>query len=326
MQKIYIIIVNYHGGADTLECLESLLKSSYENFQVFVADNSGKNDDFEQFRLWSKNIPSIAFFTEKEFNGLPSSLSQKIIFIKAEKNNGFAAANNITLKYLQKQSDFVYLWLLNNDTVVPADFLEKILEKLKTTGEKYGIFGNALCYYDNPQILQCAGIRCSKWLAHTFPVYENTEYAQVFSLLKDKPLHGLSPVGASMFIKKECFEDVGLLAEDYFLYFEEWDYTIRAEKKNWKSLIFGDVFIYHKFAMSIDKGNKKGADKTLFSDYYLTKNKKVFANKNLKYYYLPTVYLSYIPIILNRIKRRQWSRVVMVVRIILGLKANLNEK
>jgi GT2 family glycosyltransferase len=335
--KFKIIIVNYNGVLDTLECLESLLKSSYQDFQIFVVDNSINESDFDVSKQWStnsfieiktnfptiiyplfeKDSSDISFFLEDDF-ALQSNLNHKIIFIKANENKGFSAANNIVLKYLQKQEEFHFLWLLNNDTVVPLDFLETINEKLKNISPGVGIIGNALCYYDNPKVLQCLANKCNKWLAHTFPVYEGALYEEVLMKINNKPLEYFSPVGASMFIKYECFKEVGLLEEEYFLYFEEWDYTIRSKKKSWKSIIFADVFIYHKHGTTIDEGNKDRATKTIFSDYFLLKNKLVFARKNLQFYYFPTIYLSYIPVILNRLKRKQWKRIIMVLKIIWG--------
>lgn len=333
-----IIIVNYHGCSDTLECLESLLKSTQQNFQLFIVDNSLDNVDFEMFIKWSHNIPlnintkfpelvfpttdksinDILFIKEEEIDHL-KLIKQKIIFVKAKENKGFSAANNIALKYLKEQDTFDYIWLLNNDTVVPIDFLQNISDKLNKSSKNIGIIGNSLCYYNYPEKLQCVANKYSNWLAHTFPLYECMNYSDI----PKKELYNLIPIGASMFIKKECFKEVGLLEEDYFLYFEEWDYTCRAKKKSWKSIIFTDIYIYHKHGTTIDKGNNEGRRKTLFSDYYLLINKIVFAKKNLKFYHLPTIYLSFAPIIINRIRRRQWDRVIMIFKIIFGLKFDL---
>ncbi len=333
-----IIIVNYNRYPDTIECLESILKSSYQNFQLFIVDNSLKNEDYEMFKKWSQNIPipiqtkfpnivfpfsyksskDILFLKEEEIE-YKNSINQKIIFIRSAINKGFSAANNVVLKYLKNQDKFDYIWLLNNDTVVPTNFLYDITGKLSILKNKVGIIGNSLCYYDFCDKLQCVANEYNNWLAHTFPVYAGLLYSEI----SKEDIYDLIPIGASMFIKKECFDKVGLLEEDYFLYFEEWDYTSRAKKKSWESVIFTGVYIYHKHGTTIDKGNKEGKTKTIFSDYYLLKNKIVFAKKNLKFYHLPTVYLSFIPIIINRIKRNQWDRVIMVFKIIFGIQINL---
>ncbi|QII72211.1 glycosyltransferase family 2 protein [Apibacter sp. B2966] len=333
-----IIIVNYNGCSDTIECLESLLKSTIQNFQLFIVDNSLKFDDFEMFKKWGQNIsmkietkfPELVFpisekssqdllyLNEEELYEL-KDIEQKIVFIKAKENKGFSAANNIVLKYLKKQDKFDYIWLLNNDTVVPVDFLHNISEKFKTMQNTIGIIGNSLCYYNQPEILQCTANKYNDWLAHTFPLYECMNYSDI----PKKAIYNLIPIGASMFIKKECFMEVGFLEEDYFLYFEEWDYTSRAKKKDWKSIIFTDLYIFHKHGTTIDNGNNEGKSKTLFSDYYLLINKLVFAKKNLKWYHLPSVYLSFVPILINRIRRGQWDRIMMIFKIILGLKYNV---
>ena len=327
-----ISIVNHNRYSDTLECLESILKSTEQNFQLFVVDNSTREKDYEMFKKWSLNVPlnlntkfpdlvypishknnnDILFINEEEIE-IKKVIEQKIVFIKAKENKGFSAANNIVLKFLKKQDKYDYIWILNNDTVIPTDFLRNISIKMSKEKNNVGLVGNSLCYYDFPKKLQCVGNKFNPWLAHTFPLYENKQ----FSDISKSDINNLIPIGASMFIKKECFNDVGFLDEDYFLYFEEWDYASRAKKRKWKSLIITKFHIYHKHGTTINCGKDGKQRKTLFADYYFLKNKILFAKKNLKFYNLPIIYLSFIPIIINRIKHRQWDRLALILKIML---------
>ncbi len=143
--KIYIIILNYNGWKDTIECLESVLKNDYENYQIIVVDNDSPNNSMEYIINWakgkqeviydensqlkhlsqpfeSKPLEYVLYTKEEALNGgdkeKESKLNNPIIFIQSGENGGFAAGNNIGIKYALTKDDFEYVWLLNNDTVV----------------------------------------------------------------------------------------------------------------------------------------------------------------------------------------------------------------
>ena len=144
--KVYIVLLNYNGFLDTMECLESVLKLNYENCQIIVVDNSETLAPYENLTNWALGnfkvnetlfqelvFPleqkPVDFCTISEDNFLDSVLNKKIIFVKANNNNGFAAGNNIALEYILKFGTIDdYIWLLNNDTVVEKNALSVILE------------------------------------------------------------------------------------------------------------------------------------------------------------------------------------------------------
>src|ERR1017187_2376590 len=135
MDKVYIVIVNYNTFRDTIECLESLLKSNYTNFQIFVIDNSSDNTSIEHLSNWITNnnyndlntdfkrlvFPledkplSHTIVLDADFNSSDEIYDKKVTIIRA-KNKGFAAANNIVLNYILKNGhDSSLVWILNND-------------------------------------------------------------------------------------------------------------------------------------------------------------------------------------------------------------------
>jgi hypothetical protein len=83
-----------------------------------------------------------------------------LIFIQAGDNRGFAAGNNIGIKYALAKDDFEYIWLLNNDTVIEKNTLSKACMRLQNADNqksKIGIVGSKLLFYDNPDIIQGIG-------------------------------------------------------------------------------------------------------------------------------------------------------------------------
>jgi GT2 family glycosyltransferase len=154
--KIYIIILNYNGWDDTIECLESVFKLNYGSFQVVIVDNNSENNSLEKIKSYidgslnlelnvnpelkhlvyplSKKPVSYVFYNrdEAEKSGnleLEKKLKNPVILIQSGYNGGFSYGNNIGIKYSMAKNDFEYIWLLNNDTVVEKDSLSKLVEK-----------------------------------------------------------------------------------------------------------------------------------------------------------------------------------------------------
>ena len=101
---IYIIILNWNGLQDTLECLGSILKMDYPNFRVVVVDNNSTDNSVDIIR---KAHPQVSLIENKE-------------------NLGYTGGNNTAMRYaMQHSAD--YVWLLNNDTTVEADTLSKLV-------------------------------------------------------------------------------------------------------------------------------------------------------------------------------------------------------
>lgn len=326
MKKVYIILLNYNGNADTIECLESLLKLEYANYQVFVVDNSDTTECFNGLIEWaegktgeiktdyvrlvyplSQKPVDYAAVSEDEFS--TAARSEKVVFIKAKKNKGFAAGNNIALQHILKfggQNSFT--WLLNNDTVAEKESLSALAafadrkENLRT-----GIIGSRLVYYYEPHMLQAIG---GKFNETFFISMHEGEGRPV-----DTPKADFGPidyvVGASMFVRQEFLIDVGPLSEDYFLYYEELDWTYRAREKGWTIDWCPDAVVYHKEGASI--GSSYRAVKSLFSETEVFRSRKIFTKK---FYGLSLwFYISSLLLIANRVRKGNFKAAGAVTKI-----------
>jgi len=131
MNKVYIVIVNYNKFNDTIECLESVLKSSYTDFQIFVVDNSSDSRPVQQLSKWVADnnyntvttaFPDLVFpltpkpidhivINEEDFTNSNEAFENKITIVKST-NRGFAAANNVVLSYLLKKSGTIVAYLV----------------------------------------------------------------------------------------------------------------------------------------------------------------------------------------------------------------------
>ena len=343
--KVYIIILNYNGWGDTIECLESVLRLEYDNYQVIVVDNESTDGSVEKIKLWAdgmldvwrnnnnplkdRSFPPVAKpvqiieLDRKQAECMNSPGHESgmehtsgrlapVILINSGSNLGFAGGNNVGIRYAMKKNDFQYLWLVNNDTVVNPDALTTLVERMHQKPEA-GMCGSTIIYYHNPDKVQAlAGANYNKWLAlskHICPLQNVNAPVNIHKV--EKKLSYI--VGASMLLSKRFIKDIGLMCEEYFLYFEELDWATRAKGRFRMAYAPGSI-VYHKEGSSIGS-NWNGALKSKLADYYGNKNKIVFTRKFYSIA-LPTVILSFIGVIINRIRRRQWDRVWMMLKIL----------
>jgi GT2 family glycosyltransferase len=295
MNKVYIIIVNHNNFADTIECLESLLKSEYLNYQIFVVDNSKDELSMNRFFFWtnhdnydiSTDFPDLILplqkkpighqiFSEIEFESRSETFKEKLIFIKA-KNNGFAAANNIVLKYILKNADATALiWILNNDTVVEKTTLGNLVYGYLDNLTEKCIFASKLRYYSNPSVIQAVAGSYNKWIGKHYHIGSGKLDTGQF----DNYSFGKSDyaVGASIFLPVLFIEQTGLMCENYFLYFEELDWVISGLTHGFKTMLVPNAIVYHKEGVSIAGSSNEKPD-TSIAEYYSIVNRVRFIKK-----------------------------------------------
>jgi len=302
----YIVVLNYNGFDDTVECIESLLKIEDE-FKIVVVDNSESEDDFNKFKA---RFPKFRFFYEKHYE----RVSDRVVFIKSLKNGGFSAGNNIGIRYAFFCGDFKYIWVLNNDTVVDKNALKFLKEKIEKVDKKVGFLGNKLLYY-NSNTIQAIGGKYNKFIAQAVGVGAFEEDKGQYDREDIRKIVDY-PVGASMFFKKEFLEEVGLFNETYFLYFEEMDYVIRAKNMGWDFDICYKAKVWHKEGKSTREHLFLRSE---FSDLINLKNRIIFTKRYFPCY-LPFVYLSFVPVIMNRIKRKRFKVIKEIVKFMIGIK------
>lgn len=222
-KKIFIIIINFNGWPDTKECLDSLDRLEYGNFEVILIDNA------------SKTKPQITNSNDQRF---------KIHTILNEENLGFAGANNQGIKLaLENKADYVLL--LNNDTTVELDFLTKLVAEAEDD-EAAGIVGPLIYFFDDREKIWSAGGK----ITNNFTRGELIAYQEA-----DKGDYQFAEQvdyisGTCLLIKAEIIKKIGLISEDYFLYYEDTDWCLRASRAGFRSLLVPQARIYHKASRS----------------------------------------------------------------------------
>lgn len=267
--KVAIIILNWNGWKDTIECLESLFQITYPNYYVVVVDNGSKDESIKKIREYcegkieieskflkysSENKPikiieyekkeiEIGWDKKRETINLPSN--KKLIIIKNEKNYGFAIGNNIGIKYALKALESVYVLLLNNDTVVDEEFLKSGIELMERKKD-VGIVTGKIFYYNDPQRIWAAGGHINILFGSGGGMGSNQLDNGQFNEIKEIDY---AP-GTMMLIKRSVIEKVGFLPECYFGTGEEMEFAIKASKKGYKIICNPNSIIFHKVGMS----------------------------------------------------------------------------
>lgn len=334
--EVYIVVLNYNGWQDTIECLETLKRLVYTNYRIVIVDNNSKDNSIQYIQEWTAgkrpveleqqnplrhlSYPNIAkplslevYKADNYINSDSISENNEVVLIHSDINLGFAGGNNIALKYILNKGCADYVWLLNNDTVVEPDSLSFMLDRYKRqTDKKIGIVGCKLMYYHDPSIIQCiAGSYYNKWLGYSKQI---GNYEKDRGQFDSKPLHPDLINGASMLVSLPFLKTVGLLNEEYFLYFEEQDWAERAKNHKFLFAYADQAVIYHKEGMAIGGGQRRGNSR--FSDFYFTRSKLLFTERYFNKWTLFSVRMSLILTIINRLRRGQFDRISMIINII----------
>lgn len=224
--RVSIIILNWNGLDDTLECLESLTRITYPNYEVIVVDNGSEGNDVEVLQA--------------RFGGY-------VQMIVNDKNYGFSEGNNIGMRHAL-QAEVEYILLLNNDTTVAPDFLSELV-KVGESDSAIGLLGPKAYFYHEPDVIWFAGGKISL-LSRT----SNRGYRQVDRGQYDKVDNVDFISGSCMLIKRRALESVGLLDAAYFFAFEDVDLSLRSLRAGFRNVFVPSSRIWHKVFRIRNKG------------------------------------------------------------------------
>jgi len=260
--KVSVITVNWNNFNDSAECLESLRKTTYSNFEVIVVDNGSGGDDVSL---------------------LKQRFGDSIRLIVNDKNSGFAGGCNIGIKdALARGADYVVL--LNNDTVVAPDFLEGLV-RVAQSDERVGIAGGKVFCYELPELIWFAGGIINYRTGRT-PIRGSGEAdkGQFDEIVRVDWISG-----CFMFISRDVLQAVGMLDERFFFGWEDVDLCVRAARKGFKVLFVPESRIWHK-GFGINKRDRLMG----MPVYYATRGQFLFMDKHFAKPQLAVAWLYFI--------------------------------
>jgi GT2 family glycosyltransferase len=316
VNRVYIIIVNWNGGQDTVECLDSLLLLSYPSFTLVVCDNGSSDDSLEVIKRWAKShgLCYYEISSDEVAHDREREADFPLVIIRSPINLGFAAGNNVGMRYALARGDCDYVWLLNNDTVVDTDALTRLVERMEQQ-PSVGMCGSTIRLYSDQDKIQAlgGGYYCHwaglPWHYGRFRIWGkkiNQHRAEMWMNYVE---------GASMLISSKFVEEIGLMCEDYFLYFEEVDWAVRANGR-FQLAYAQQSIVYHKVGASIGTSSNP-VRKSMVCDYFNIRNRILFTKRFFPVA-LPTVYLVVIGALLLRLFLGRWGHVWMIIKLLFG--------
>lgn len=333
--RLGIVLVNWRRAEDTLECLESVLRSGIP-LRVVVVDNASGDGSAEAIMDWGSgeraasaataamaylSTPPIAkpcivrrLHAVEATDAFPDDAT--ITLIDAGENIGFAGGNNVGVAFLLRDPSIDYVWLLNNDTVVERDAAQAVLARLDATFN-VGMCGTVVRYYFRPDVLQALnGHRFSLWTGRSRGIGSETPARSSFDPAQIARQTDFV-LGASLAVSRKFVETIGPMNEEYFLYFEEVDWAYRNAGRFATAFAHGAI-VYHKEGGSIGSSAIKGQRSEL-SEYYLTRSRLRFVRRHA-WWLLPWHWLLTLGLAARRLLRLRPKKALVLTRALLGLR------
>jgi GT2 family glycosyltransferase len=296
-----IILVNWNGAKDTIDCLDSInrLSVSSTKISVVIVDNASADDSLEQIgshllrcayelRAFSLSDMETGRVESEAWYASFSHVANDICVVAAKKNLGFAAGNNIGIHIALAVKRPSFLWLLNNDTEVAPDSLDLLVHRMQDE-PSIGICGCTIAFFEARDIVQAYGGSVYS------PITGRGQGFGVGSALDKARPNGEAEArisyvsGASMFVRQTLIQKVGSMSEDYFLYNEELDWAYRS-RKHFRLGVETAAVVFHKEGASIGT-ESKGRSGSPLSTFFQTRSKLLFAKRHTPLY-VPTVWLA----------------------------------
>jgi GT2 family glycosyltransferase len=284
--KVAVIIVNWNGKDDTVECLKSLRRVSTFNYDlsIILVDNASTNDSVEVFNK----------ITDPSFR-----------LVKSETNLGFAGGNNLGIKIaLEEGADWILL--LNNDTLADKNLIKELVKGAEnyTSG---GIFSPKIYFapgfefykdkypkYVSGKVIWSAGGKMD-W-DNVFGV--NIGVDDVDRGQYDEAKEIDFATGACVLINKKVFEKIGLLSLDYFMYLEDTDFCHKAKLAGFKIYYLPQAYLWHR----VGKSSGIGGD---LNDYFISRNRLIFG---FRYASLRTKFALFRESVKLLVTGRKWQK------------------
>jgi GT2 family glycosyltransferase len=318
----HVLVLNWNGWRDTIECLESVFRLDYPDLRVIVCDNASTDGSLDRIREWAEGrlvpqpgrseplrqlswppMPKPIAYVEyakaaAERGGERNTVDTPLILIQTGANLGFGGGNNVGLRYLLARQESGYVWVLNNDIVVARDSLRRLVE-VAESDESIGGVGATLLRYNRPDVIESTGGgTVARWQG--LPRVVTATNGRGSERSATVRLDYLT--GGCIVTRMSALADVGLIDERYFLYGEDVDWSLRAQARGWQLAVCPGAKVWHK-------GGKSVGHRSPRHDYYIVKSGLLLVHKfNPRLLPFAVGYSAY-RCLLPKVIRGQWERV-----------------
>lgn len=317
------VVLNWNGWRDTLACVHSLLQARPAPGRIIVCDNGSSDGSLLRLQAGLRDAVGVALVCTSRSELLaagddPAAAAAPVggvWLVDNAANLGYAAGNNVGLRLALLDPGCSHVWILNNDTVVAPDALGQLLDRMAARPD-IGLCGSTLVYDHDRQTVQAfGGSAYSRWSGRTRHLGAHSRLAEVPASAEPVEEAMACVVGAAMLARRDWFAAAGLLAEDYFLYFEEIDWATRAARAACTGQRLGlgwapRSIVFHKEGASVGTTADGGSPLSLF---YLFRNRLRFAARFHRPF-MPTVLLATFWDVAKLAARARWPQVGAALR------------
>jgi GT2 family glycosyltransferase len=323
----YVILVNYNSSSDTIECLESVLRSEYPETRIVVVDNGSTDGSLERMVAWAtgrmaatapanvalrhlawppvpKPVPHTVVEPGTAAESLRANGIPRITFVRSAENLGFAGGNNLALTILGAAAGAGYACLVNNDMLVAPAAITELIRALERDPQVAAI-GGLILDYAKPELVQSIG---GGWMSRATGMSRLHDAGAQRAEVSEPPSLGYVS-GGLLLLRLEMLPEIGLMDESYFLYAEDADWGERMRARGYRLACTKEAMVWHK-------GGGTNGTGTPFQDYYVVRSSLKFVRKHAPHY-VPVAFVNaLLRFLAPKIVRRQWPRARAVVRAI----------
>jgi len=305
-KEVYIIILNWNGWTDSIECLESIFRQDYSRYKVVICDNNSHDASLEKIKSWAegslnvsvskdnplyhlcsppvnKPIPYIEYQRQIAEAGGNSDIKDiPLVLIQTGENLGFTGGNNVGISFALA-NDANYIWLLNNDTIISPNCLDEMVASIESDSN-IGVVGSKI-YFANPiNQIWFAGAKFHRHFGQSVMTgFSKFDDGQSWETDVDAAFI----TGCSMLIKSQVLHKIGFLDDDYFFGMEDLDFSIRVNNAFLRCVVARKAKLWHKVSTSTG-----GMDSAIYTYYYL-RNRLLLMKKHGQLNDLPTFVLHF---------------------------------
>ncbi len=231
------VVLNTNRRTDTLACLESLARSDYHNHKTIVLDNHSTDGSLEAVRAEFPDVETI----------------------ELSRNRGYAGNNNVGIRAaLDRRAGWVLV--LNEDTILDPSCLTELV-RVGESDPQIGMVGPMVYHFDEPDTIQSAGgVLTDSWDSE----HRGKDDRDIGQF--DGPQEGDWLTGCAIMVRRAVIEQIGVLDEELFIYFEETEWCVRAQRAGWRIVHAPAAKLWHK-------GVQRNYRPTPTFTYYMTRNR-----------------------------------------------------
>lgn len=239
-----VIILNYNGALDTIECLESLFECKTEyTYGIFVLDNDSNQNDLTILKEFCErrhfNVECLNYFNCEN--------NKKYNLILSDVNLGFARGNNVIVDKIKEK--YRYFLLLNNDTVVEDTFLNEMIFFMDCHDEYKFSSCRINNYFERDKLWNCGG-KLQPWGNRKY-------YTESYISNAEEIIPCTFITGCALMLKESLVKKYGVFTEDFFFGEEDFNFCWRMKKEQISGACLNKTLVYHKIHASINSQSKR---------------------------------------------------------------------